>query len=153
MDSCIDGGSALHGCLPPMLYFLRAAGARASTLIVCIAEQEGVADVVVGGDGGVAAGRRRSSSSLRSLIEIINSMAVPDQVVERDKTIFLHDVAFLERCIHTPTHDTIYHDTKRIIIIREGAPLAFRPRNHAPQHIVALGRGASSTLLGVHTSW
>lgn len=46
-------------------------------------------------------------------------------------------------CIHTPTHDTIYHDTKRITIIRDGAPLAFRPRNHAPsQHIVALGRGA-----------
>lgn len=33
-----------------MLYFLWAGGARASTLIVCIAEKEGVADVV----GGVA---------------------------------------------------------------------------------------------------
>lgn len=49
MDRCIDGG-ALFGWLPPMLYFLRAGGARASTLIVCIAEKEGVADVV----GGVA---------------------------------------------------------------------------------------------------
>lgn len=131
-----------------MLYFsfLRTAGARASTLIVCIAEKEGVADVVVGG------GRRRSSS-LRSLIEIINSMAVPDQVVERDKTIFLHDVAFLEMLY---THSHTRHNLSRYEAYYNNSGRG-SPRIQAPKSrtITAYSRSGtrSSTLLGVHTSW